>query len=306
MATIKKRKGKKKEKDSNSLVPLKDNTPKIEDTKNGANTTAIEENKSQQNIRTVFIPEETIIVEEGRFDKLNFIIQTSLAFIALSTLFGFIYFYGLQHRDSVNALALAQRNSDSSNVATKKSIAIAESSNVLTRQSLEIAQRNFEIEDRPYLSIKGIDNLIIKGHLAANVQAINVGKSPAYDIRPLGAMKIRGTGVFDVDWKTVESDRTQESNTAESGLPFSEINLDKRPLTLQDSIEIFNGRCKWFAFGIFWYKDVFDKPHWTRYCVVYDTTVAQFTTYIHYNESDRYGKNQPSKHDFPPVPNSSP
>jgi len=206
MKTIKRHKRNKKEQESDLPVSFKDESKIIENGENSENITAIEEKKGQQYIRTVLIPKETIFIEESRFEKPHFIVQTILMIIAIGTLLGFIYYSAIQHQDSVNALKQAKYSSDSSDVATKmsialteRSIAIAESSNIYTRQTMQAGEARLEKDIRAYVVFNSVnlEALTTDKPLKVHYSIINTGRTPAkktFTIHTLGYV----TGIYSI------------------------------------------------------------------------------------------------------------
>ena len=174
MATIKRRKRNHNKPNANLPVPFEEEPKKIEDGENAENITAIEEYKTQPIIKPIikpiFIPEETLFVEDGRFEKIRIILEVIVTFVGLSTLWWFIHSSGTQHDDSIRSLNLAKetfRISDSlrnisdslQRIKDSATLAIAVQSNSFTRKSVENYEKLTKVDLRAYVVIDKVQKL---------------------------------------------------------------------------------------------------------------------------------------------------
>ncbi|MGA3287511.1 MAG: hypothetical protein ABSD46_08790 [Bacteroidota bacterium] len=275
MSTIKRQKRNKKEQDSNLPVSLKDESQKLEDRENPENITAIEEYKAQSVIKPIFIPKETLFVEEGRFEKVRIALEIIVTIVGLGTLWWFIQSSATQHADSVNALKLAKESSDSSDIATKKSIALAESSFVATKKSLQLAQRNFQIENRPYVGIKNItiDSLEVGKKYVIKIFYQNFGKIPAQNLIITGIGEphtIREYNIFKYD-TTIGSIAV----VPPSEILFATLVSDGK-LTNEEIDNFRRGNWYLYVYGMITYSDVFNGKDTTTFCFMLDYSSKMF------------------------------
>ncbi|RPI00658.1 MAG: hypothetical protein EHM64_16855 [Ignavibacteriae bacterium] len=223
MAKIKRQKNKKKESDSN--LPPSVFYDRVEPAYD-ENNTAIKGYKGQQKVEIIFIPEKTLIVEESRFEKPTFWVQTSLAVIGLLTFIGFVVFSIIQHQDSVNNLKFAEqsyRAADSISKESYRSQRIKDSSTLkqtdsslaLTRQSSERADRGLRLTEKNIFLTTEISRTAIQPFLFADsvgeIQNLRTGEIPynEYEITNVGA-----TPAYKVNtWSIImfESDFNQDT-----------------------------------------------------------------------------------------------
>ncbi|MGD1046887.1 MAG: hypothetical protein ABR936_16400 [Bacteroidota bacterium] len=290
MSKIKRQKRKKKEQDGNLPMPIHDNPPKIEDGINSEPHSTIEEKPSQQNISTILIPKETLFVEESRYAKPHFFIQTFLAILGFGTLIGFIYYNGLQHEDSVNALKLAEESYRSADSIAKISyesqrikdsitLALTDSSLTLTRQSNERADRMSKYDLRPYIVLDTnliVFTAIVNRPINAEISISNIGKTPAYNyfhVNSFGAIDTQYTDLAEEeainDFFKQSSWHKKEGNSIGSNLPQLKRGT-YGIFTYEDSVALNNGKMKLILCGLISYNDIFKERHFTWYCYEFD------------------------------------
>ena len=294
MATIKRRKGKKEEEGSNLPVPIKDNSKVIEDGERAENTTAVEQNKAQQTIRTVLIPEETLVVEESRFEKPHFIIQTILTVVGLGTLFAFIFFSALQHDDNaktlkstMEALELAKQNADSSDAATKRSLDIAlrsaiatENAAKATRQTVEITERVAKIQLQPELRIEtACSDLEAGKRFPVKITIENTGPKAALNWRTKSVMLPMPASRID-DFFQIKVNPPTTQNVLPRNSPIEiEVTLPDT-LTANEITEIRNGRLIICLQVVAFYSDAWGEPQTTKFRHTYSPYRKSFVFYI--------------------------
>ena len=223
------------------------------------------------------------MVTESKFEKPTFIIQTILGFVGLGTLIGFIYFSALQHNDSVEALKTAKRNFDSTNLATKKSLALAESANVMTNQSLEHSRESFIIENRPWVGIESVllDTFLVGKKLWVNVSIKNYGKTPALDLKEKGFLAVYLTSTY--DGFKLPNRLIKESEVLSPTQDVGDYFFSGIAMRDQDSIAFVQNKVFLYAYGKITYSDDFGSKDTTTYCGVYNFSAKQFMISHYYN-----------------------
>ena len=155
---------------------------------------------------------------------------------------------------------------------TLKSIALADSSLKLSKQSLDIAQRNFQIENRPYLGVKEISIIDTISWLNIRPRFMvifeNYGKIPATDVRitsqayafSITAYKIENFGFDTTDTKYSSVLPPGEKASIDVVYPFvmNEINI----------ANIFNKRFFVYVYGLITYSDVFGGKDSTSFSYI--------------------------------------
>jgi hypothetical protein len=283
MATIKRRKGKKEEQDSNLPVPVQDNSKEIQDGKPPENTASIEEEAGEHHVRHIIIPEETLFVEDSRFEKPHLIIQTSLTLIGLGTLFAFILFSELQHNDNVSTLTY-QREKDSVDGHYQRrkdsiTLALAESSNVYTRRATEANAIQVQRDIRAYVVFKeiSIDPPIADKPLTVHYNIVNTGKTPAkrthvfhalgfsygayYSTKRIGHTLDSAANILKVD-----SQRLENGFVVGNNIPMTR-DYSGVAMSAQDIQGIKDGKGIVFLLALIRYYDNLDRRHYTWLCV---------------------------------------
>jgi hypothetical protein len=194
------------------------------------------------------------------------------------TLLGFVVFSIIQHQDSIDALKLAKISSDSSDVATKKSIAltersiaVADSSNGMTQQGLELSRKRFVIENRPYVGIKTItlDTFEIGEKYCITIIVQNYGKTPALGLYGFNACETHTIPSYDV-FKHINEIRGTKTISV---LPPSETSRDQifsdNVLGEREYQTIINKGLLLYAYGMIYYSDLFNGQYTTSYCSIY-------------------------------------
>jgi hypothetical protein len=207
--TVKRRKRNKKEQNGNLPVPFRDESEIIQNRENTENISAVEEQKTQTIIKPVLIPEETLLVEESRFDGVRVALEIIVTIVGLGTLFWFIQSSATQHSDSVNALDLARQSirradsiakvSDSlQRIKDSLSLALTQESNRLTHQGIDISEKNMFLSAeisrtaiQPFIFVDTvapayIQNLVVGKAPFVEYIITNVGTTPAYRIVACG------------------------------------------------------------------------------------------------------------------------
>jgi hypothetical protein len=261
-------------------IPIETNPPIIKNSENTNDTTKTSENITRETIKQVnLVTEKPILIKESRFAKRGFVIQTILAGVGLITLIGFIIFNITQHNDSVSALRLAKKSSDSAYSATKHSLAISESTLAVVKNSAANTEKFSKIEVRTYLNYVGEENhSFIPGHpIKIRLNFLNSGKTPAYDIRSRSFIKT-GTGIFpqEIQFLKMSNIKASENKGIVVGAGqdyFLEATAD---WILPDSNYIYKSRYTLYVYGEILYKDKFRENHYTHFGLAYRTSINQF------------------------------
>jgi hypothetical protein len=189
MAQTERKKSKNKKQDSDLPVPLFNALIKPDDKNNRADINKQEDHKL---IQILPIPEQVVAVKESNYSRGNFWLQLVLVACSIAMLYTVYKLSSAQNEITNNTLKfqIQKTFSDSISQHIKDSLAFkkTDSSLGLTSQSIELAQRNFRIENRPWLGIKYIliDTFEIYKRPSFNVFFKNYGKTPAINARFVG------------------------------------------------------------------------------------------------------------------------
>jgi hypothetical protein len=189
--------------------------------------------------------------------------------------------------DSLNDIQ-QQRANDNSFALANRSIAIAESSVATAKGASRTQERYAKIETRAYLCIDEVFDFAIRpgSQPAMKITILNIGKTPAYDCKFTFASKT-GTGVYKTDIDKMLLDKVKGSGIIGAGQKFTispGVNADT--YSTNDSTVVFTGKYNLYIFGEFHYRDKFNEPHFTRFCLGYDPRTKGFYQYERYNEAD--------------------
>ncbi len=258
-------------------MPVQDNSKEIEDGKHAKNGTGVEEQIGQHHTRTVLIPEEALVVEESRFEKPHFIIQTILTVIGLVSLGGFIWFSIVQHEDNVRALKsttdaldLAKQNAASSDIISKQAIALADSSLQTTKKSARIYEYLTKSDLRAYVVLKEMTFQLRVGQKPrGEYQYINLGKTPARHVVVMHCLVVGDAGMVDRATnilKGAASRRDSIGYVIGSNISPTKDFVGDAVLTRGDSVAIANGTESVYLLGLIGYYDKFNERHLTWFC----------------------------------------
>jgi cell division protein FtsL len=252
----------------------------------------ISHNTSQNQINDKPLPQ--VIVFKGDKDKVTkaekFLIGISVLLLLLNIV-TVIYFVKqtnaneIQANASIEGIKMSKETSQSSDIATNKSLALADSSFVATKQSLKLAQENFRIENRPYLGIKNIllDTFEVGKPYTVTVFYQNFGKTPALEIHGVVAGEMHTTKAYNVfnyngEEKIIESISVLSPTLENSFILTS-------PNKMRDvDINTFKTKAGYlYIFGMLIYTDIFTGKDTTTFLNIYSFSAKRFESAGFYN-----------------------
>jgi hypothetical protein len=155
---------------------------------------------------------------------------------------------------------------------TALAICIAYVLYVETQKQTKTQERFSKIEMRAYI---GFDSVVTrdfkfvigqKGDMPYSIT--NVGGTPAYNV--IATSKFKYGEVTQKDFDAVQY---PDTGGATMGIEITRTYhaSTESPVTSEDTLKVYKSihdkSLTLFIYGVIWYKDVFDTPHWTRYCV---------------------------------------
>ncbi|MCK9212383.1 MAG: hypothetical protein M0P61_16200 [Ignavibacteriaceae bacterium] len=236
-------------------------------------------------------------------------IQIFLTLFNLLTLIVFIIVSSFQISHSIKALDYA----DSTNVHTRESIIISKTSSEksdslskesliltgesldisnkslgITRQSIENAEKNAKIDLRPYIVVNS-DSVMypfskVNKNLSMIFSVTNAGKTPAFNFFHTNVLTV----IDSVNQSDIDGLIKQSTRHHNAGFALGSNLTNKKEgiygiFSLQDSINVYNGKNKLIFFGVISYSDIFKERHLTWYCLEYDIKRERWVYNERYN-----------------------
>ncbi len=288
MEKLKRQPRRKKKEDPEFPFPLNGPTEGEHDLEVKSHPARIEAEGALQPVKTILIPKETLFIEEGRFEKSGFILQVVLAFVGLVILIGLIVVTILQRSDASDALSIARDQARTTDAGTRQSIDLAKESIRAMNQNSSRQEEFAQMELRSYLGVAEPFIVQLAGgrQLVIGIECRNLGKTAARTVRFRGGMKMGGAVVSAREIGRLLRTGGTPSAVVPPGAKYLQTITSSSALTAGDSSDVMTGVRSLFIFGELSYVDVFNSPHFARFCMKYNAPAETFFTEGTYNDAD--------------------
>jgi hypothetical protein len=197
-----------------------------------------------------------------------------------------------QTKISNSALKLARYSDSVSNVLSAESIKRSDSSIsltnkslLLTKESMDLGDSNFEIQNRAYLSLNGVEMDTSNDIVVVSVGIINNGKTPAFKALSLAGTYVANSEIWINNVDKIYKFPVSDFVVIGANEPSTMTTKFKRA-TLR-AIIASNGKSTLYLFSKITYEDIFYKKHFVHIFLRYIPTEGNWTTCNQYNEEDR-------------------
>jgi hypothetical protein len=144
-----------------------------------------------------------------------------------------------------------------------------------------------KLDQRAWLGVSAINGIPKVGQpYAIDVSIKNTGHTPAKSVSPSVFMRVIKPG------DSLNFDFGSQPDTREFIPPdvvhIATPSVTKSGVVLRaDTAKMFeNSTWQVFVFGKVWYEDIFNRPHWMRFCYFWDPKYQSYTAYKKYNDED--------------------
>jgi hypothetical protein len=154
----------------------------------------------------------------------------------------------------------------------------ADRQNALTEDSLEIMKHQMNIENRPWITVDGVNRgeFQVGEKTKIEVIFINSGNTPAINMRGVshgGFLNIENFAPVCVNSDVVMNITVLGPNDKNAFIDYTKKQLSKNDI---DSLN--NNSLRYYVWGYIYYDDIFSRKHLTEYCFVSRPDIKDFNS----------------------------